>query len=452
MSSLLSTWARAEPVARALVLVAAALLFLAAAATVQIVYTVTPSLALLGAACVVGAPAVVRGWRRVPAAVALAGAALVAAYALALVLADPVVVADEPRAGLYRGLGYFALLCLGLAVVGLVRGLWDDVEDARSLVVALVVGAAAAAAYALYQWPAQRFGLPFQDVNNTLDSNGFSRGVYQGAGLLGWERVRGTFLEPHFLATYLSSLMPLVVAGAYALSARRRRMVTVVGVGIVAALAVTASAPPVALVVLAAVAATALVAVSRARVRVATLAATACAAAVALAPVALSQPEVVASATGRSTVEVDATTRFRVDTWTRVLRIAEQRPGVGYGPGQASVLLTAHADVAPELRPRKVGALQSAHGVWAAALLDAGVLGLGTLLVFLAAVLGVAAAAAVSRPGAVRLGIVVAAAVAVANAQITGDRLPLEAWVLLGLALLAAPCRATRRDAAGAHG
>src|SRR5438046_736506 len=75
---LLRAWEQpvVERFARGLTLVAAALFFLSAAGTVQIVYTIRISYGLLVLACVIGAPWLLRGWRSVASSLQLSALAL----------------------------------------------------------------------------------------------------------------------------------------------------------------------------------------------------------------------------------------------------------------------------------------------------------------------------------------------------------------------------------------
>lgn len=69
---------RAARLSRALVLGALALIFLHAAATLELVYTIRISYALLVAACVAGFPHIPRGAEQAPSSVRWLGAVLVA--------------------------------------------------------------------------------------------------------------------------------------------------------------------------------------------------------------------------------------------------------------------------------------------------------------------------------------------------------------------------------------
>ena len=96
--------------------------------------------------------------------------------------------------------------------------------------IALIAGGVIVALYGIWTWFALRYGLPFSDVNNAVNSDGFTYGHRpQGPGLFGWERIRGTFTEPIGFGGFL--VVPLLLCGALAkestdvvdLSSRRPR-------------------------------------------------------------------------------------------------------------------------------------------------------------------------------------------------------------------------------------
>jgi O-antigen ligase len=151
-----------------------------------------------------------------------------------------------------------------------------------------------------------------------------------------------------------------------------------------------------------------------------------------LTPLALLSPTPVAAATGRSVSDIGNTIRFRTDTWSRAIEIWRQRPALGFGPGQSSVQLAAASDVPKALRPAQPTSLQSAQGIWAAALVDAGIAGLACWIVLLAGA-GFLVVRAVTRTASAATWAVAAASVAaIAGEQVTGDRLELRVWLLLG--------------------
>jgi hypothetical protein len=430
---------RLERAARALVLGAAALLFLEAAGTIHAVYTLRLSYLACAVACVVGAPFVLRGWARCPWAIRWSGAALVAAYVAAAVFSDPLTLPGQPRTGAYRMIAYVVDLLIGVSTLGLVVGLFPARRNIRRLVHALVLGAGVAAAYGIYQWPARHFGWPLADVNNTIDSNGITSGIYQGPGLLGWERVRGTFIEPHFFGDYLAALLPL--AAAVGLAARGRAVRTgafAIAAGCGAALALTASAPSAAILVGSALVAAAAYLVGQGRPAGAAVAGGLAAGAFLLGPYVLTTPALLERATGRSQADLAATIAFRTETWSRAARIWTARPVLGWGPGQSSVQLAAQTDLPRGVRPRSAGKLQSAQGTWAASLIDAGVVGFGAWILLLGSAVGFVVVALARRATPLTLGTAAAAVAATMGNEITSDRLDLRTWLLLGLALATA--------------
>jgi hypothetical protein len=85
--------------------------------------------------------------------------------------------------------------------------------------------------------------------------------------------------------------------------------------------------------------------------------------------------------------------------------------------------------------------LPSAQGVWAASLLDAGILGLEAWILFLGGVLVIAGAAVLRRPDGLAVATFVSLTAAVLLAQLGEDRLDVSAWALIALALAAATRR-----------
>jgi O-antigen ligase len=451
----LAAWSgpRAERTARGLVYAAAGLLFLQAAATVHAVFTLQLSYLAMVAAVCVGAVFVVRGWRRLPAFLRSAGLALFAVYVVATVVGRPLALPGQPRTGGIRAIVYLGDLGLGLACVGLVAGCIVAPRHVRRLTWALVLGGLAAGAYAVYQWLAQHSGWPFSDINNTLDSNGISVGVNQGTGVLGWERARGTFLEPHFLGYYAASLLPLACATTVVGRGPARWIAAAAAAALAVALVVTSSAPDVAILLLAAAVTGVAMLAGRGAVLPATVAACLATALLVVGPFVLAQPRAVAAVTNRSSSDVSETISFRTGTWSRVLDIWGQRPVLGYGAGQSSVRLAAGTDVPADERPSPPGPLQSAQGIWAASLIDGGVIGFACWMLVLGGIVLLALDLVWRRPGAVTWGVAAALVAAVAGAQITGDRLDLLVWLLIGLT--ATLCCAERemagKETAGDH-
>ncbi len=216
LSRLSSAWSgpRAEQWARWLVLAGAAALPLQNTATFDIGFTVRLSHLLFGAALVVGLPFAFRGFRLLPPWLRWSAVGLLATYVVVTATSDLATVAGTPRGGSVRAAVYLADLLLGVALLCIVPGLWRGLRALQPLLLALTFGAGIAALYALWQWPAQHYGLPLADILTTRDSNAITEAGAQGSGVLGWERARGTFLEPHFLGAFMSGAAPLAVLAA----------------------------------------------------------------------------------------------------------------------------------------------------------------------------------------------------------------------------------------------
>jgi O-Antigen ligase len=432
--------------ARVLVTLALALLFLQAAATVQVVFTIQISYALLAVACVVGAPHILVGWGRLPSWLRWMAAGLVLSYLLALGTGHTMTLATQARASSYRGLAYIADLLLGLSIVGLVAGLLSERRDLRMLVWVLAAGGAAAALYGIYQWLAIRYHLPLQNIDNAVNTNGVTSGgtQSQGAGPLGGQRIRSTFVEPHFLAAYLALMVPLALASHP--PARWRRLVLPAVAVMAFALVLAASVPGVAVLAAAALVGMTLRWVSLGRVRLSAVGGGVLVLGVVLIAAVLVYPSSLTSVTGRTATQLRETTGFRTDSWSQALDLWASRPVTGFGPGQGSVQLATPETVAG----KTYDVLGTANGIWAAALLDGGVLAFSAWLLTLGGLLLVGAQAVLRRADTLVLGIFVAATAAVLASLDQGDRLDLQVWVLLGL--LAAASRMGRAQGGEDHG
>lgn len=431
---------RFEGASRALALSASVVLFLDAAGTIRVVYTLRPSFLLFGLALVLGAPAALRGWLSLAPWLRWAAAGLLIVHVMAAVFGDQAILPGNGRAGPHRDLLYIADVVMGLGVLGLLVGLFGNRSGAgvRPLILALCAGGVLAAGYGLYQWFAQRYGLPLSDVNNTLDSNGVTAEGLQGIGLFGWERIRGTFLEPHFLGAYLAGMAPIGAILATSTSGRLR-VLGVVGVCMVlVALALTASAPGFAALGAGAVIAVAVLSVACGRVRLATLAGAVLAVVAISVPVVFTAPQVLASATGRSAAELELTTQFRQTAWTASIDVWSRRPALGHGPGQSSIQLA--RDLAG---PHSTLPL-SAQGLWAATLVDTGALGLAFWMMLLGGLIVVAANRVLHDPSPRLVLVFFAASTALLSAQVAGDHLGLATWALLGLLMVAVTAAAAR--------
>lgn len=416
-----------EPYIRGLLLLACIAFFLHSAGTIDVVYTIRPSFALLAIAAILGLPIVCRGWALMPRWILFAAAALVAVYALSAV-ANTETTLGLARAGPQRVLVYLADLCVGLATFGLVVTLWRGQPPARGLLQALVFSGTLAGAYACYQWVAQRMGWPLADVLSVADSNALTTGGSQGAGVLGSERVRGTFLEPHFLGAFLAGALPLAVALRSAVASRRARWwIGPAMAFMVAALFFTASVPAWAVLLSGSAVILFPFFVLNGMRRAAGVTAAFLMIIVLALPAALAYPGLLSGITGRTAVELEMTSSFRTDTWQDALTIWSQRPVLGYGAGQSAVRLTAET-----VGPAAPGLL-SPQGLWAAALVDVGVLGLGCWLILLGGLTFYGLLGFLRSPTAARAGIAAAALVVLASALMAGDRVELRTWVILGL-------------------
>jgi O-Antigen ligase len=436
-----------EHPARLLLLLAGAFSFLSAAGTVHAVYTLQPSYILAAAGVAIGAPWVVSGWMHVGTWLRCASVALLAVYLVSLLAGHPLSVPGSPRTGRTRELIYIADLCVGLGTAGAIAGLWHGSASSRAMPDALLAGGLVAATYAVYQWFGLHFHWPFTHVNNTLNSNGVTSEASQGIGVLGWERAQGTFLEPHFLGAYLASLLPLCAASA--LGARRpwvKRCLWAGGLVMLAALLSTDSAPAWGSLALLGIAGVGLLAVLQGRPVRAALAVSAVVGALALLPVVGTQ-RATALGTGRSAGTITLTTQFRTATWSRAIELWAQKPILGAGPGQASVRLTVAGVDQVLFQKLPPGVLLSSQGLWAAVLLDTGLLGLAAWLSFLGGVTWSAVRSLRARPDYPAAALLIALGIALFGSLTAGDRLELWVWLLLGAALAAA-----RRVPGGAAG
>jgi hypothetical protein len=432
---------------RWLILTAAAALFLERAGTIEVGYTLTISYVLIVLASVINAPAVLRGWRILPPWLSYTAAALLTVYIVALLFGHQTEVAGLSRASGSRGPIYLSDLALGLCVVGLVAGSWEN-RTIRPLVIALAVGGFLAGAYASYQWLALRLGLPLGNINNAANSDGTTFGASQGPGLFGGERVNGTFLEPHFLAAYLATMIPLGLVTTRWLVGWWRRFAWGGVVMMLVALLLTISAPGWGELALAISAASLLYVASRGWVLPSAAVATITMAIWLSVIPALASPQLVSPIVGRSGGELALTTAFRTETWRAALRLWAHNPVLGAGPGQSSVLLaTAHA-VPGGLAN---GALISSQGIWAAALLDGGVIAVGLWLILLGGGIIIGGLALWRYPTDLRWATVAASGAAVIDVMITGDRLFPSQWLVLALMLAAAASYAPTRDSGDSH-
>jgi O-antigen ligase len=150
--------------------------------------------------------------------------------------------------------------------------------------------------------------------------------------------------------------------------------------------------------------------------------------------VAVAEPGVLSSVTGRSDSQLHLTLSARTDAWNEAADIWSQRPVLGYGPGASSVKL-ARRDTAVGVTSSPV-VLGSAYGVWASSLIDAGVFGILAWIVLFAAVFYYAASVAVNAASPLLWAAIAALLASVLASQVGGDRLDLRVWVFMAFALL----------------
>jgi hypothetical protein len=428
-----------EGLCRGLIMASAGVLFLHDAATVGVSYTLRLSYALMAVACLVGAQFVIRGWRSLPVGIRLAAAFLVGVYLISGLLGVNPVLSGQGRGSSSRWIVYILDLGLGVASVGLVFELFRDRRRIGQLTLALALGAVVAAAYGIYQWLAQRYGWPFSNLDNAPNSDNFTTGArFQGAGLFGWERVRGTFVEPFAFGIYLAAMLPLLMS-LFTSRLRRLRPYAVAAVAVTCgALILTDSSLAWAcLLVAVAVGATGGF-ISIGRPAPAGIAGGAAVLLAALCLVAVAEPGVLSSFTARSDTQLRETLENRTNAWRESGDMWARRPVLGYGPGASSVKLARRDNaVGVSARPTVLG---SAYGIWAASLIDAGVFGLLCWIVLFGSVFYHAASTALRARSWLLWAAIAAAVAAFLASQVGGDRLDLRVWVLLALTLATSRC------------
>lgn len=437
---------RHEAVCRGLVLASAGTLFLHDAATVGVSYTLRVSYALMVVACALGLPFVIRGWLSAPAGVKLAASFLVLVYVVSGLIGINPVLPGQGRGSSTRWIVYLLDLGVGLGSVGLLLGLFRDERRIRQLAIALALGGVVAGAYGVYQWVAQRYGLPFSNLDNAPNSEGLTTGTrFQGSGLLGWERVRGTWVEPFYFGTYLAAIVPLVTQLPRVRMGGSRRTLAWVGVPLVlAALILTDSSLAwVSLFMGSALVAT-LVWVKAGRPLLAGAAGAGVALMVVLCTLVVADPGVLSGVTARSDSQLRITVSVRMSAWERANETWARHPVLGYGPGASSVKLAySVGQQITGVEASPIVVLGSAQGIWAASLIDAGVLGLLAWLVLFGVVFYYVGSAAMRARSSMLWAAMLAALVAVLAGEVGGDRLDLHVWVLVAFALVVS-CWGTR--------
>ncbi len=435
--------------ARLMSCVAAASLPLSATGTIDLGFTVSPSQVLLALAVIIGAQSVLRGWLMVPRPCLVAAVGLFAIYAGGVLFgSDAQLAGAGQRAASHRDVVYLADLTLGLSVIGLIVGIASDRAGLRRIVVWFCLGGGLAATYVAYQWVAQRYGWPLSDVNNAVNSDGYSFGHrFQGAGLFGWERVRGTFKEPLFLASYLSLVICLATGLALTSIGRARRCWIGVAGLTVLGLTLTVSSLAWGAIALAALSVFVLWAVASGRAGFAAVVGVVLSAMALVAPLAFVEPTLLAGPTGRSAESLRMTSANRRDAWRRVEEAWSQHPVFGYGPGQSAVRLAYSPDEGLDRRAPLV--LGSAQGLWAASLIDTGLVGLFAWIGLFGSLLTFATKRLATRGAFLGLGLLGAAATALLLANLSGDRLEPRVWLVVGLVCAAACSRGETEPADG---
>lgn len=419
-------------VTRSLLLAAVALLGFSAAGTIEVTFTLQPSYALLGLAALCGLPWVVDGWLRLPRSVQIAAGLLMVVYVIATVTGSASRLPSQSRGGTLRPLVYLADLGLGLATIGLLCGVWSN-PFARRLLVVFCAGATLTAMLALYQWFALRFGLPMTDINSAPNSDGFTMGHrFQGAGLLGWERTRGTFKEPLLLGAFCVMALPLLLLAVRSSGGRSRITATACCVAVAAALVLTVSSLSVGIFVATGSIVALVMALRDSRVRVSGTLGAVVVLGLAGGPALLSNPSAVSGLTGRSSDDLRLTSQNRTVAWRAAVRRWEERPVLGYGPGQSSVRLSYRPDPRAVNRVYAPIVLGSAQGLWAAALIDAGVVGFCAWVALFGSLLAFGARSAWRDRGSRLLLIFWTATTAVVVSEFTGDRVDFRVWLALG--------------------
>lgn len=450
-STVWALWSRPRlvVVVRTLACAAAAALFLNAAGTLDAGFTVTPSYALLALAVVLGLPSVVRGWLSLPRRGLLTAGVLAAIYAAGVIFGSDLGLSSQASRSSNRDLVYFADLLLGLAIVGLLVGAFADRRSRQRLIVWLCLGGLTASMYAIYQWLALHYGWPLSDINNAVNSDGYTVGhQFQGVGIFGWERVRGTFKEPLFLASYLVVVVVLAFGRAVGGRGRDRIRWLAVAAAALVALAATASSLAWGTLALIFVIVATLWAVASGRSRAAAVLGAVLAAAVLTAPPLFADPSLLSSLTGRSKADLRTTSQNRLNAWKRVNGVWSARPIFGHGPGQSAVRLAYRPSVPPGERAPIV--LGSAQGLWAASLIDVGLLGFFAWIALFACLFGFALPRAVRALDPIVLAATAAALSAVLLGELAGDRLDTRVWITLGL-MCAATRNGRQQEAAGSR-
>jgi O-Antigen ligase len=428
---------RHESMCRGLVLISAVALFLHDAGTVGVSYTLRISYALMALACMLGARFVVRGWQSAPAGVKLTASFLVLVYLVSGLVGINPVLPGQSRGSSLRWVVYILDLGLGLASFGLLLGLFHDKRRIRHLAFALALGAVAAALYGLYQWFAQHYGLPFSNLDNAPNSEGLTVGTrFQGIGLLGWERVRGTFVEPFSFGVYLAAILPLVTQLPSGQVGRRRRCAWAAVAVTIGALVLTDSSLAWACLIAAVAVVGTGACINAGRPVLAGLAGGGVVLLVVMCTLFVAEPDLLSPVTARSDSQLHLTVSARTTAWSRATDTWSRHPVVGYGPGASSVKLAYRPNAQAAGLASAPVVLGSAQGIWAASLIDAGVFGVLAWIIMFGAVFYHTGSVVMEVDSPLLWAAIVAALVSVLASQVGGDRLDLHVWVLMAFALV----------------
>jgi O-antigen ligase len=414
-----------------------ALLPLQAAATVQVVYTLAPSYAAFALALALGMPEVSAGARRLPRHLLAAGVFVFVVYLAMSRFGDFTTLSAQARGGSVRALVYTAYVIFGMLLACLLVGVATRRFLGRA-VAAVVAGGVLVALYGIWTWFALHYNLPLADINNAVNSDGYSHGrpVYENPGLFGWNRIRGTFTEPLGFGGFL--IVPLLLCGFLAQQfKRRRRVVAIAALPIVVALCLTDSSISVAALGLGGLFAIWQLALASRRVGSILGASIVAIALTSLIFVLLFDPAPLGSITSRGARALEVSLSGRETAWRDAAKIWTGRPVIGFGPGQASVRLAKLPD-APEppvaLHLPKI--LRSAQGIVMSSLVDVGVVGLaGWTLLFGAALVLAARLALRGRRELAWLAASLLAGLFVTS--VNGDRVGLDVWVMVGIVVAA---------------
>ena len=425
-----------------------AFLFLQATATIDASYTVRVSFVLVLVACALGLPLIIEGWRGLPFSLGATALLLFGAYLLAWIFGDLATVSTG-RGGGTRAASYVGDLAVGLLAIGLVAALWTRPSEYIKPLSALVFGATVASLYGIYQWFALHHGWPLSDVVDVVDSNGVTVDGSQGVGILGWERIRGTFLEPHLLATYVAVILPVCAVLTARSRGRARVGMLAATSSLLLCLLLTSSLSTWAIVAVATGATGTLYCIAMGFVTRAAVCGASLAVIAICSAVVVAAPELSAKVTGRSEKEIVATFDSRTEQWDSTLELLDVRPALGYGPGQSSVQFAANVEGVDGVDQVVLG---TANGLWAASLIDVGLVGAAFWVLFLGAAVAYVVREVLRAPDTLSCALLLACVVAILDTLVVGDRPPTQLWLLIGLGAGYVRAQASSRPVEGDYG